>query len=176
MHVVHDLRLRQEDDQVLGDKTDSLFFHLLGNPDTGILRHTKLAADDTDIRTVQVTGTTHLIGIPRGDGDLGEVGGDLLGIGIELLDDGVDVLTLLHFDHMTTHTLRHLDKLHQRVRVGDGLNVAQIRHVKLLTYVLSVLRQNSFFTTHNFSLFTFHFTFPDFHIEWNVSFGNCIIS
>ena len=50
MHIVHNLRLRQEDDQILGDKADSLLLHLLGNPDTGILCHAKLTADDTHIR------------------------------------------------------------------------------------------------------------------------------
>ena len=68
-----------------------------------------------------------------------QVRGNLLGIREQAFDDVVDILSFLHFNDMTSHTLRHRDKLYQRVGVGDGLDVVERRHVVFLLYILSVL-------------------------------------
>ena len=139
VHVVDDLALGQQDDQVLGDKADGLLLHRLGNPDTGILGYAELSTDDTHVSSVQVASTPNLVWISRGNRDLGQVRGNLLGIREQLLDDVIDILTFLHFNHMTSHTLCHRDVLYQRVGVGDSLDVVERRHVIFLLYVLSVL-------------------------------------
>ena len=82
VHVVDNLRLLQQDDQVLGDEADGLLLHLLGNPDAGVLGDAEAAADDADVGAVEVAGAAHLVGIARGNGNLGQVGGYLLGVGV----------------------------------------------------------------------------------------------
>lgn len=82
MHIVDDLRLGQQDDEVLGDKADSFLLHLLGYPDTSVLGNTELATYHTHICTVEVTGSSHRIGIAGGNGDLWEIRGNLFGIGV----------------------------------------------------------------------------------------------
>ena len=139
VHVIDDLTLGQQDDQVLGDEADGLLLHRLGDPYAGILGHAELPTDDTHISSVQVASTSYIIWISRGNRDLGQVRGNLLGIGEQLLDDVVDILTFLHFNHMTSHTLCHRDVLYQWVGVGDSLDVVERRHVIFLLYVLSVL-------------------------------------
>ena len=86
MHIVDYLALWQQDDQILGDEADSFLFHLLGNPDAGILGHAELSTDDTDICAVEIAGTSYVVWITCGDSYLRQVRGKLLGIGIHLLD------------------------------------------------------------------------------------------
>ena len=67
---------------------------------------------------------------------------------------------------MTTHALRHLDELHQRVGVSDGFDVTQVGHVKFLFDIRPVSFQYIFLVTH-FS--------KSLIILWNGFFGNSII-
>ena len=177
MHVVHNLRLWQQDNQVLGDKADSLLLHLLGNPDAGVLCHAELSADDANIGAVQSLCTFDGVRIAGGNRDFWQVRGYLLGIGIEFLDHLVNVLTFFHLHHMSSYTLGHRRELQQGVRVGDCLDVVERRHVKFLLYVSSVFRQNDFFATHIVfeSITDYYFTLPFVHMAWNVSFGKVII-
>ena len=71
VHVVHDLALRQEDDQVLRDEADGLLLHRLGHPHAGILGHTELSTDNTYIGAVQVAGSPYVVWIPRGNRNAG---------------------------------------------------------------------------------------------------------
>ena len=160
------MRLWQQDDQILRDETYCFLLHRLWNPDTGILRHTELAADDADIRTVQVTSPAYCIGISCSDRHFRQVRGDLLGVRIDLLDQLVDVLAFFYFDHMTTNTLRHFDELHQWVGIGYCLDIAQVGHVKFFSDVCPISLQNVFFITH-FS--------NSLMILWKGFFGNSII-
>ena len=126
VHVVHYLRLLQKDDKVLRDETDHFLLHVLGNPDATVFRHAKHAADDAHVGAVEVAGAAHCVRVARGDGHLGQVGSNFLGVRIYLLDQLVDVLSLLDFNDVTAHALAHLDELYQRVGVGDGVDVAQV--------------------------------------------------
>ena len=73
MHVVHYLRLRQQDNQVLGDEADGLLLHLLGYPDAAVLSNAEHAADDAHVGAVKVAGTPYRVGVARGNGYLGQV-------------------------------------------------------------------------------------------------------
>ena len=70
MHIVDNLTLRQQDDQVLGDEADGFLFHLLGNPDAGVLGYTELSADDAYVGAIQGLCTLDGVGIPGGNRDL----------------------------------------------------------------------------------------------------------
>ena len=65
----------------------------------------------------------HGIGVAGGNGYFGQVRGNLFGLGIAFLDECVDVSSCIHFDDMSANHFAHLNKLCQRVGVGDGLYV-----------------------------------------------------
>ena len=153
MHVVDDLRLGEEDNEVLTDKHHGFLLHLLGNPHASILSHAKTATNDAHVGAVQVAGTPHVVRIARGDSYLRQVRCNFLCIGIELTDECVDVATFLHLDSIAADTLGHVHKLQQRVGIDDGLDVAEVGHVEALAYIRPVLLQYIFFTTHNPLLF-----------------------
>ena len=73
MHIVDNLTLRQQDDQVLGDEADGFLLHLLGNPDAGVLGYTELSADDAYIGAIQGLRTLDGVGIPGCNRDLRQV-------------------------------------------------------------------------------------------------------
>ena len=155
MHIVHNLALRQQDDQILRDKAHSLLFHLLRNPDAGILGHTKLSANHAHVSTVQVARTPDDIWIPRGNRHFRQVTGKFLCIGIEILYQLIDILSRLYFQHLSAHILGHRNKLDQRIGIGDGLYIVERRHVILHLHILAILLQYIFFVTHSLSLIVF---------------------
>ncbi len=69
---------------------------------------------------------------------LGQVAGYLLSLGIEFLDEDVDVLTRFHFHHLSAHALRHGDELNERIGISDALDVGEVGHVETLLDVASV--------------------------------------
>ena len=111
MHIVHNLALRHKDNQIFRNKAHSLFLHLLRNPNATIFCHTKLTADNAHVSSVQVTCTTNGVGVSCCYSHLRQVAGNLLGIGIELLHQLINVITWLHFNHLTAHILTHGNKL-----------------------------------------------------------------
>ena len=147
VHVVDNLGLRQQDDQVLGDEHDGLLLHRLRDPDAAVLGHAEDAADDAHVGAVEVAGAPYGVGVARGDRHFGQVRGYLLGLGVEVADERVDV-AVAHLDDLSAYVLAHGDKLCQRVLVGDGAYVAQVGHVVPLAHVSPVSFQYIFLVAH----------------------------
>ena len=179
MHIVHNLTLRQKDNEILGNKAHGLLLHLLRNPDTCVLSYTEHSTDNTNICSVQVTRTPYGIRIPRGNRHLREIARKFLGFGINIFDQLIDIFTRLHFQHLSAHILSHGNKLNQRIRIGDGLDIIERRHIIFYLHILAIPLQYIFFVTHNLSLIFFHFsfpfTFPFFQSVWKLCFGKVII-
>ena len=81
MHVIYNLTLWQQDDEIFGDKANSFLFHRLWNPNTGIFGHSEFASYDANISAIQVASSSYRIWISCGNRNFRQVRGNLLGIG-----------------------------------------------------------------------------------------------
>ena len=125
VHVVDDFLLRHHCHDILRDEANVALPHFLWNPHASVFRHSKHGANDSYVGAIQGLGVLDRVGVQRSAFHLAEIGGNDLGVGIDLGYNSVDFLWRFGNLHVASGSLGLGDKRQQDVVVSCGTEVVE---------------------------------------------------